>query len=136
MAFIEWTAEYGVGVRQFDVTIKSLIAIANDLHDHIRAPKTDQVFSDILARLDVLNATEVPKCDALLEQYGYPKAQEHLAQHAVARAGLAHFRSDLSRSDTRLLAMEMTKLIKGWLLLHVASEDKQAGIFLNSKGVY
>lgn len=135
MAFVEWTQEYSVGVRLFDDDHKILIDIANKLHDSVLAGSADDALNDAMSALDTYVQVHFRHEEEIFERTGYPNAVTHKGQHDIAKMMFTSIRSGASRADVSQLAMELAKVLKGWLLLHIQEEDKQYSAFLNSKGI-
>jgi hemerythrin-like metal-binding protein len=135
MAFMEWTDECSVGVRQFDDDHKMLFSIANELHDGILAGTIDGTLNDALNRLDAYTKLHFKHEEDMFERTGYPNANTHKGLHEIDQKMFASIRSDMAHVDRGQLAMELAMVLKGWLLLHIQEEDKKYGAFLNSKGI-
>ena len=138
MAFMEWTEECSVGVRQLDDDHKQLFSITNELYDSVvvgNGANIDDFLSNAISRLNGYIDLHFKREEDMLERNGYPKARSHKALHGVATTMFAQLERDKLHADKHQLAMEIVKLAKGWLLLHIQEEDKQLGAFLNSKGI-
>ena len=136
MAFLEWTEETKIGVGRLDDGHKKLFDIMNRLHDSVLAGNVRDILNDTLDELDDLADTQFNSEMYLLEQTGYHNTCSHRAIHKVAIKMFANIRRDESRVDNRLLAMEMLRVTKGWLFLHIQQEDRKYGKFLNNMGIY
>ena len=138
MAFMEWTDECRVGVQQFDDDHKMLFSIANELYDSVLAgsgANIDATLSNAFSRLKAYTYLHFKHEEDIFERTGYPNARSHKGLHDIAKKMFAKMPSDASHADPGQLAMELVKVLKGWLLLHIQEEDKKYGAFLNSKGI-
>jgi hemerythrin len=136
MAFMEWTEECSVGVRQFDDDHKKLFDIANDLYDSVVSGNPKNILSDALDRLGAYAKEHHRHEEDTFAQTDYPDARAHKSQHEIAKMMFADIRNDMSRAENGQLSMELAKVLKGWLLIHIQTEDKKFGAFLNGKGTY
>lgn len=138
MVFMEWTEECSVGVRQFDDDHKILFTIANELHDAVLAGSSSNIdasLNNAISRLKAYTELHFKHEEDTFERTGYPNARSHKGLHNIAKTMFAKIPSDALHTDTRQLAIELAKVLKGWLLLHIQEEDKKYGAFLNSKGI-
>ena len=138
MAFMEWTDECSVGVRQFDDDHKMLFSIANELYDGVLAgsgSNIDATLSNVFGRLKAYTELHFKHEEDIFERTGYPNARSHKGLHDIAKTMFAKIPSDAVHGDKRQLAMELTNVLKGWLLLHIQEEDMKYGAFLNSRGI-
>lgn len=135
MAFMEWTDECSVGIRQFDDDHKILFSIANELHDSVHAGGADTCLNNALGRLDAYTELHFKHEEVVFERTGYPNAAAHKGQHNVMLAMWASFRAEVLHAGVSHHALELLLLLKGWFLLHVQHEDKELGAFLNSRDI-
>ena len=135
MASMEWNNCHSVGVRQFDDEHKQLFDVANDLHKAISAGIDNTALILILDKADSIKAYHFKHEEDAFDATGYPNARTHRGLHKVARKMFASLRAEIVRAGSSHHAEELLLLLKGWFLLHIETEDKRYGDFLNSKGI-
>jgi hemerythrin-like metal-binding protein len=135
MAFMEWTDECSVGVRQFDDDHRAIVQIADELQKAINVGIDKSQLILIIDRVDALATQHFAHEEVAFDKSGYPNAATHKGQHSVARAMRDNFRNEVLRAGASRHAVELLLLLKGWFLLHVQQEDREFGAFLNSKDI-
>jgi hemerythrin-like metal-binding protein len=135
MAFIEWTEECSVGVQQFDDDHKKLFTMANELYDSVLSGNARNALSNALDRLGAYTKEHHQREEDAFARTDYPDASAHKGQHEIAKMMFADIRNNMSRAENGQLSMELAKILKGWLLMHIQTEDKKFGAFLNSRDI-
>lgn len=130
------------------------MAIGWDGSLEIGVPTIDRQHRELFERLDALleaaharrSAEEVGRCLGFLSEYvethfgdeerimregGYPRAPEHLAEHARFRADLdALLREFLADGATALLVVKVNARVATWLREHISRTDRVLGAWL------
>lgn len=135
MAFINWTDDYKVGVRQLDADHKELFEIMNHLHALVTAGIDATKLTTIIDRLCTLCVQNFKYEEDLFDRTGYPNAAMHRGTHKISVEMMAHFRRDIAHTESGALAEELLMTLKGWALLQMQGEETKFGKFLYSKGI-
>jgi hemerythrin len=135
MPFMEWTQAYSVGVAIFDDEHKKLIAIINQLHDAI-ASGIDKLalqrVSDALVEYTLMHFRHE---EMYFDDWAYPAAATHIANHATLRQKVFEFRKQILEQDSKELGADMMNFLRDWLTQHIMVEDRKYGEFLYEKGL-
>lgn len=136
MAFMEWTDKFSVGVAVFDDEHKKLIAIINDLYDHVARGADKLTLQRVSDALVDYTLTHFRHEEDYFEEWAFPGAKEHIRDHEELRHKVFEYRQDIAASETTELAAEMLRFLRSWLAQHILVEDKKYGAFLLEKGFH
>ena len=70
----------------------------------------------------------------ILQRYGYPELDRHLALHRSFTQSVARYSADLQASRA-VLSVAVFRFLKNWLEGHILTEDMQYRPHLNSRGL-
>jgi hemerythrin len=133
--FMEWTQKYSIGIPVFDDEHKKLIAIINDLHDGIAAGSEKEAMRRAISGLIEYTVLHFQHEEMYFEDWVYPEAGQHAAEHAELKRKVLAYRDRIDREESSELAVEMLRFLSGWLEQHILVEDKKFGAFLFGKGL-
>jgi hemerythrin-like metal-binding protein len=132
MAYLDWKEELSVGVSEMDEQHKKWIAITNELHDAMRAGKTNAVMSEILKKMSDYIAFHFSAEEILLKSKNYPDFHGHKRIHdqyaAKAREMVEQF-----MSGKVLMSLQVMDSLRDWLTSHIMVQDKKYGTFITKK---
>lgn len=133
MALISWKDVYATGIVALDNEHRELVEQINQLGEAIRDRSGGEVLQDVLAVLDQYTGHHFSHEERLMQEYGFPGLDEHRQIHQQLRAKVKEIKQD---SDTapELVAQELYKLLRRWLLEHIVEIDKKYGPYLESRG--
>lgn len=135
MAFMDWRAEFSVGVAIFDDEHRKLIALINQLHDAITTGASQNDLNAICDGLIEYTLMHFRHEEMYFDDWGYPDAAAHIANHAKLREEVFTYRQQIGEVDGANLADEMMEFLRQWLTIHIMVEDRAYGEFLYDKGV-
>ena len=137
MAFITWSDEYSVNIREIDQQHQQLIELINRMHDIVIAGgETDKkrirrVLLGLANYTDYHFRTE----EELFRNHHYPMANVHKQQHNQLTIRLLALQRQFSAGDV-LRNQDIFDFLKDWLVNHILGSDKEYTVFLNAKGVF
>jgi len=132
MAIIAWKAVYETGIVALDTEHKALIEQINRLFEAVRNKQGEEVLGEILAMLTTYTHEHFEHEEQLMTKYGYPGLKEHLAVHQQLREDVQAM-TERHSSGTEVLAAELLKFLRVWVLEHIVEVDKKYGAFLESR---
>jgi hemerythrin len=136
MSFFMWTNKLSVGVAAFDEEHKIFIRIIDDLYEKLFCDADKLPLIGIVDELiDYMNL-HFRSEEQLFEIAQYPQLARHKAQHDELKQKVLKYRKDIGDENGTILAAELLHFLKDWLANHVLKYDKEAGVFLNAKGVH
>ena len=121
MAYMEWTRDLESGIPVIDAQHKRIIEFINELHDARQsgsASETNQVMEGLLN----YTVTHFEFEEGLQEKAGYPFLKAHQRIHEIFMKKIADIRSRSTAGEE--VAHELLTLLKGWLVSHIRSEDR------------
>jgi len=137
-----WHDEYLTGIHKIDVQHKALFHTANKLYglllNHGKLDRIDKLFSDLVRQTKVHFRTE----EEMMQNHHYPdyKNQKQLhdlliqqvedIQNSQQTLGSLHF------EQPWIERLEITDFLSGWLINHIANEDKKLGAFLQASTIH
>ena len=134
MAFIDWSDQLSVEIRQIDDQHKKLIAIVNTLFDAMSQGKAKEVMGKVFTELVQYTKTHFQTEERLMQQYAYPDFAAHKKEHDDLTKTAMDLQEKFNKGALTL-SIETSKFLKDWLTKHILGSDKKYSPFLKSKGV-
>lgn len=134
MAYMEWSSTFSIGVQTFDEEHKKLIGMINALHEAIVAGSHAVILKKVENDLIEYAIVHFQHEEMFFQDYVYPGAQQHVAQHAKMKKKIFAYREQVARNPSMELCAEMLKALRDWLASHILTEDKKFGAFLKAHG--
>jgi len=137
MAFITWSDEYSVNIREIDQQHQQLIELINRMHDIVIAGgETDKKrIRRVLLGLANYTNYHFYTEEELFRNHHYPVANVHKQQHNQLTIRLLTLQKQFSAGDA-LISQDIFDFLKDWLVNHILGSDKEYTVFLNAKGVF
>jgi hemerythrin len=107
----------------------------NDLSDAMAQGVGRHVVGGIVDKLIFYTDTHFKTEERYFDQYGYPEAPAHKAEHKVFVDKAMGYKKSLQSGD-RPITVEMTGFLKKWLTNHINGSDKKYSRFMNDHGVF
>ncbi len=134
MNLIEWEDKYSVKIKHIDEQHKKLVGMINELHNAMTKGQGKLVIDGILKKMTAYTVQHFKSEEVLFDQYGYPAAEKHKAEHASFVEKVTDFYGKFEAGKL-FLSIEVMDFLSDWLVTHIVGSDKQYSAFLNSKGV-
>ncbi len=130
MAF-SWRPSYEVGVPEIDAQHRELFACCDRLVEALSGGQGRAEIGETLHVLGRYVASHFADEELLLEQVRYPSLAQHRARHTRIIADLLRLcREYERRGPSAGLAIELTHLVRAWILRHVLVDDHAASQWL------
>lgn len=129
-----WKDEYSVGVRALDLQHARLIAAIDELGVAMAEARGYRVMRGILTALAAYTEEHFTTEERMLQRFGYPELDRHLALHRSFTQSVARYGADLQASRA-VLSVAVFRFLKNWLEGHILTEDMQYRPHLNSRGL-
>ncbi|WP_432738518.1 bacteriohemerythrin [Maridesulfovibrio sp. FT414] len=134
MSILKWREELSVGVEVVDDEHRQLIAMINKAYDSVENMEEEKVLIELVGEMRKYALTHFATEERLMDQYGYPGADEHRRKHNEFMITAASSDNMISKG-VELEPVKIFKYLADWLRLHILNTDKELGKYLNSKGV-
>ncbi|MCK5522946.1 MAG: hemerythrin family protein [Thiomargarita sp.] len=139
MAFITWSNEYSVNIKEIDRQHQFLINIINKMHELVMTDAGDaanrsdirRVFAKLADYTDYHFRTE----EELFKTHNYPGFKIHKQQHNELVLQILELQRRFLKNEVSI-TQEIFNFLKKWLLNHILISDKEYTVFLNAKGVF
>jgi hemerythrin-like metal-binding protein len=132
MAFISWRSEYEIGVRQVDAEHRKLFDLVNEYYDQHMHGASRKEIERILNGLVAYAEEHFQNEEAIMEEYGYPKIEDHRKQHADLFTSIFAITERLLNEPAKA-DRETLSFLKKWLRDHIVQDDVDIGHFLRLK---
>ncbi len=129
MPFINWVPEYDLGNDVIDIRHRRLAELANVLHDAALAKESVHVLSSSLKELVEYARVHFAEEEALAAKYA---PDELPLQRAAHRQMIRKLKDILciSQNNPARAALELTAMVKDFLIRHVLRMDKRLASYL------
>lgn len=126
MAVLDWSADYETGVYEIDLQHRSLLAIANQVHDAIRSGRAERTVEWMIEELALYTKFHFETEEAYMRHYGLDDEARHRVEHAELLSAIKRFRRKLKAGDERVQD-EVSEFLSTWLDKHLRGADRQFG---------
>lgn len=134
MALANWRDEFSVKVAEIDKQHKKLFDYINEIHEAMKAKKTNEELGKIIEKLTNYTVDHFKTEERYFERFNYPNTAVHKVEHQVFVEKVNKFREDFSKGKM-LLSLEIVNFLKDWLINHIQGTDQQYSSFLNEHGI-
>ncbi len=133
MVMIDWKEIYATGIISMDNEHKGLIQTINRLYEAVRDKRGEEEIGEVLSILEKYTVEHFQHEEKLMQDYQYPGLVEHQKIHQELIEEIQAFKQKAT-SGTEVLARELLKFLRVWLMEHILKADKEYGPFLESRG--
>lgn len=134
MAYLEWSDELSVSVRELDEQHQQLMRLLNELHAAARRNSDGAVMADILEGLVEYASTHFRTEETYMTRFGFPGYRQHETEHERFIGRLLDFQKRFS-SGAVVASTEVMNFLKDWLMRHILGTDRKYSSFFNDKGL-
>jgi hemerythrin len=135
MAYINWSEDFSVHVREIDAQHKTLVEKINQLHQSLLDNKGREAQQIIIEGMVDYANVHFETEEKYMRRLNYPGFQKHKIEHEkfAEKAFELHKRFNLSGF---VLTLEILSFLKNWLQEHILVIDKEYSKFFNENGVH
>ena len=126
MPVIEWRPELEIGIFEIDLQHRSLVSIANQLHDAVASGKAVQTVEWILEELLLYTKMHFQTEEQYMRRYQYVASAQHQAEHDEMLKALRRFKRKL-KNDDDTLPEDVLDFLHDWLAQHLTGPDRALG---------
>ncbi len=131
MQKLVWKDAYEIGIQIIDDQHKKLINIINDLYDANTSGSTHLILETIFKQLADYVHYHFSTEEDMFQQYGYPKAKEHMSEHDDFRNKIKSLQED-NRGGNIVLSLKTIDFLKDWTINHILGTDREFSNFIKS----
>jgi hemerythrin len=134
MAYLEWSDDLRVGVRDVDEQHQRLVSMINDLHTAMQEGRGKDILGPTIAGLLDYTVVHFATEERYFDTYEYGDAADHKSQHQGFIEQVDDFRQGFTE-DRLMLSIDVMDFLSTWLVEHIKGSDRAFGPFLNEHGV-
>jgi hemerythrin len=134
MALIQWNEALSVQVAEIDGQHKRLIAMIGELDGAMREGKGRDVMGKIVNGLIGYTGTHFATEEKYFDQFGYPEADSHKAEHRNFVQKVSEFKAGFEAGRLGL-SIQVMDFLSDWLKGHISGTDKKYAPFFKEKGL-
>lgn len=126
---IRWDDNLSTGHDRIDSDHQRLIGLTNGLNDAMAEGHGRVALNHLFVDLIHYTATHFKTEEALMDEFNYPDAENHKAEHdklvdEVMRLQNEHVKGNVT------VTVETLTFLRDWLVVHIMRTDKKLGHFL------
>ena len=123
METIQWTEKISVNNEKIDNQHKKLIELTNDLILHSNATPNSKIVNETLYELLKYTKYHFHDEEELMENFNYPKLEEHKKAHKDFVYQIVMFCNDVSEGKATV-TNEILNFLTRWLIQHTSIDDQ------------
>lgn len=128
MQKLRWDPCLETGIEEIDWEHRRLLNIANRLLDAVARGRGEVAVRPVTRDLTRHAEEHFANEEKFMLEMGYPRLEEHQAEHRKMAEGLAEFTAALD-SEAPPGAKELSAIMSHWLLDHILKNDKEYAAF-------
>lgn len=123
METIQWSEKISVNNDRIDNQHKKLFDLTNDLILHSNAKTNSEIINETLYELLKYTKYHFHDEEQLMEQFNYPKLEEHKKTHKEFIYTVVMFCNDVSEGKATV-TNELLIFLTEWLIKHTSIDDQ------------
>ena len=134
MAFIKWSDEYSVGVKEIDDQHRKLFQMIDVFYDTMQGDNKKAI-GDLLNSLAEYTMYHFRTEENYFDKFQYIDSAAHKKEHQVFVDKVLDVKSSI-QSGKFIVSVDITNFVKKWILEHVAVTDKKYTKCFNDNGLH
>jgi hemerythrin len=135
MAYINWSNDFSVNVREIDAQHKTLVEKINQLHQSLLDNKGREAQQIIVEGMVDYANEHFETEEKYMRRLNYPGYQKHKAEHMHFAEKAFELQKRINLSGF-VLTLEILSFLKNWLQGHILVIDKEYSKYFNENGVH
>lgn len=123
MAYMNWSDNLSVDVKEIDSQHKKLIRMVNDFYDGIQADDT-RALGRLLTSLVIYAVYHFQTEEKYMDKFKYTDTADHKREHQLFVEKVADIKKRFDEGRL-VLSVEITNFVKEWIVKHVMGSDKK-----------
>ena len=136
MSFMQWKAEYNLGIPSIDQQHRRLVAMINALEEGMQTKGryTDNILRQIFVELGDYTASHFSYEEMLFDEHGYEDGEAHKQQHMDLLDQVLDYQMRVEHGGMDV-GPELLEFLQNWLRHHILGSDRDYAEFFLSKDV-
>jgi hemerythrin len=135
MAYIDWSENFSVNVRELDAHHRTLVKKINMLYQSLLENSGRETQRKIIEGMIEYANVHFAAEEKYMLRLNYPGFLKHQAAHSTFTAMTHDLQNRVNHSDF-VLTLDLLSFLKGWLQDHILVNDKEYSRHFNLNGVY
>ena len=133
MAYIDWTNDLSMGMKDIDEQHKHFIGIINKTKAAVDAGSSREAQKKVLDDLVGYGRYHFETEERYFAKFSYPHAHEHMAEHAKLLEQVIGFYNRFESGED--VALELLAFLKAWLSDHLQTHDMKYAKYFKKNGL-